>query len=82
MSDDDWVDRAQRTATDMLNGVSAEDAVTDDEGHPTNGCYNDDFSEQEHKNAERRYLEDPEYADDCDQAVEAIDEAKNRWRLF
>lgn len=72
MSDDDWGDRARRTAVDMLNGVAAGDAVTDSDGDSTNGCYNDDYSASEHREANYRYEEDPDYAAEQDAGARVL----------
>lgn len=76
MSDRDWSDRAERVATGMLHGVPHQECVPDDEGTPTYGAYNDDYSDQEHKDAWRNYEEDPDYAEEVDQQVRTLNRAK------
>lgn len=72
MSDDDWGDRAARAAVDQLNMIPVEQSVTDDEGTPTYGVYNDDYSEQEHKDANRLFEEDPEYAEEQTRGAQTL----------
>lgn len=79
MSDQDWADRAERTAVDMLNGIPAQDAVIDEEGTPTNGCYNDDFSEAEHNEANYQLLEDPDFANQTAESLETIEKVRRNW---
>lgn len=66
MTDQDWLDRAGRLASNLLNGIPQEDCVPDEDGLGTNGVYNDDYSPQEHMNAWRQYEEDPEHAETVD----------------
>lgn len=76
MSENDWNDRAARVATGMIHGVPHQQCVPDEDGTPTYGVYNDDYSEQEHENALQRYEEDSDYAQQVDEQVRTLNYGK------
>lgn len=60
MTEDDWQKRGTEQAIAMYNGQDPDTSSPDDEGVPTGGCYNGDYS-QETQDAANARLESDEY---------------------
>lgn len=60
MSKDDWIQRGHDQAMAMLNGLPPEISSPDEDGDATGGCYNGDYTEEQHAEANKR-LETDEY---------------------
>ena len=60
MTEADWTARAQDQAMHMREGGSWETANIDEDGTPTAGCYNGDYT-QEQQNAMNAKLDEDEY---------------------
>ena len=61
MTEEDWKDRAGSQARSMLNGLPWQVSCPDEDGTPTGGWYNNDYTEEEHAEANLRLNEDEYY---------------------
>lgn len=72
MNDQDWTERARLAAVGMIGGTPAEECVPDDDGDPTFGCYNGDYTQEEHERANQRYEQDAEYREAADDGARKL----------
>ena len=76
MDEADWRERAGSQARSMLNALSWQDSCPDEDGTPTGGCYNGDYTEAEHEEANRKLDEDEYYE------AEQTESANTLWGWF
>lgn len=73
MTEEDWALRGHEQAMAMREGGSWRDSSPDEDGEATGGCYNGDYTEEQHAAANER-LEQDEYFEAQTQ--------QNIWSLF
>ena len=61
MTEDDWKQRGHQQASAMFAGRDWKDSNPDEDGTPTGGCYDGDYSDEYHDELNRKLDEDEYY---------------------
>lgn len=72
MTEEDWAQRGQEQAASMLNALPWEVSSADAEGTPTGGCYNGDYTDEQHAELNARLDADEYYEAEETERVEVL----------
>jgi hypothetical protein len=72
MSDEDWKERGLQQTIAMSAGHHWTDANPDEDGVPTAGCYNGDYTDDQHEAANQKLDEDEYYEAEVETATRSL----------